>query len=94
MFLEGTLAGPGLQAVLGRTGPPSHTPSPTEESVPTPAFSEAPLRSMKAIKAPLCVSGEAGLGAARGAHKGPAAVCLQTGELSCAEGLKAVIVFN
>lgn len=48
-----------------------------------------------AIKAPLCVSGEAELGAARGApHKGPAAVCLQTGELSCAEGLKAVIVFN
>lgn len=46
------------------------------------------------IKAPLCVSGEAGLGAARGAHKGPAAACLQTEELSCAEGLKAVIVFN
>lgn len=47
------------------------------------------------IKAPLCASGEAGLGVAvRGAHKAPAAVCLQTGELSCAEGLKALIVFN
>lgn len=50
---------------------------------------------VKLIKAPLCVSGEAGLGAAvMGAHKAPAAVCLQTGELSCAEGLKALIVFN
>lgn len=83
-----------LQAILRRARPPSRTLSPTEESVPTPDFSEAPLRSMMVIKAPLCVSGEAGLGAARGAHKGPAAVCLQTEELSCAEGLKAVIVFN
>lgn len=48
------------------------------------------------IKAPLCVSGEVGLGGGDegGAHKAPAAVCLQTGELSCAEGLKALIVFN
>ena len=52
--------------------------------------------SVLIIKAPLCVSREAGLGAAArgGPHKAPAAVCLQTGELSCAEGLKALIVFN
>lgn len=73
MSLEGTLAGPGIAGCspTRRVGPPSHTPSPAEESIPTPAFSEAPLRNTTAIKAPLCVSGEAGLGVARGAHKGP-----------------------
>lgn len=46
---------------------------------------------MLIIKKPLCVSGK------RDSERGtkpPAAVCLQTTQLSCEEGLKAVIVFN
>lgn len=75
------------------------TPLPRWEALHPPLEPRLPPLGAAAcvliIKAPLCVSGEAGLGAAvRGAHKAPAAVCLQTGELSCAEGLKALIVFN
>lgn len=70
MSCEGNSMDLALQSVLGRGGGSlsrSIHPHTIEGSVPTPVFSEAPLRTTKAIKAPLCVSGEAEPGAVRGA---------------------------
>lgn len=85
-------AGCSWESRTGRAAPGPPLCSLLREA-PVPPRQRRLLQPELAIKAPLCVSGEAGWGR-QGGHKAPAAVCLQTGALRGAEGLKALIVFN